>query len=69
MSVAETLPLQASGNSHQSLAVDDYEEQQENHDTGAAERPLGGFEKSLFALVSGYEIILPPLSLIINAGW
>ena len=51
MSVAETLPLEAS---HRSLPVDDYEEQINDHDTGATERPLSRFEKSLFALVSGY---------------
>ena len=51
MSVAETLPLEAS---HRSLSVDEYEEQTNDNDTGAAERPLGRFEKSLFALVSGY---------------
>ena len=55
MSVAETLPLQDPEGSHQSLAVDEYEEQTDMNDTGAAERPLGRFEKSLFALVSGYS--------------
>ncbi len=53
MSVSETLPLQAENTSHQSLEIEDGCAQSEALNSGGTDRPLGRFEKSLFALVSG----------------
>ena len=66
MSVAETLPLQAASDSHQSLQIENEDNYEEENNTDVTERPLSTFEKSLFALVSGY--VLYAASLNLNNG-
>ena len=44
------------GGSHHSVAMDNYTESDHaTEDIGVTEKPLGRFEKSFFALVSGYD--------------
>ena len=41
--------------SHHSVAMENYEDSEHsNEDIGVTEKPLGRFEKTFFALISGY---------------
>ncbi len=56
LSAADVANTEVLGASHHSVAMDNYSEDDEinNEELGVSEKPLGAFEKSFFALVSGY---------------
>ncbi len=67
MSAANFLSTQEVANlgaSHHSVAMESYHDSEHSaEDVGVAEKPLGFFEKSFFALASGYATCLSLFSL------
>jgi hypothetical protein len=54
MSAANFLSTQeVVGASHHSVAMENYSDADTTEDVGVSEKPLGRFDKSLFALISG----------------